>query len=113
MKTSEIRFKVELDDKNVPEKIFWNATDGSSAGLEETKAVCLSIWDQVQKETLRIDLWGKEMSTDEMKRFYIDTIGGLANSLRTATNDDFMADQMDNLCKNLVEHVKKEALKNN
>jgi gliding motility-associated protein GldC len=108
MKSSEIRFKIELDDKNYPEKIFWNATDGSSKGMEESKAITLSIWDQSKKETLRIDLWGKDMPVDEMKRFYIDTIGGLANSIRTATNDEFMANEMEKLCDTLVKHVQEE-----
>ena len=108
MKSSEIRFKIELDDKNYPEKIFWNASDGASQGLEEAKAITMSIWDHLKKETLRIDLWGKDMPVDEMKRFYIDTIGGLANSLRNATNDEFMADEMEKLCDKLVKHIQEE-----
>ena len=108
MKSSEIRFKIELDDKNYPEKIFWNATDGASEGMEESKAITLSIWDHSKKETLRIDLWGKDMPIDEMKRFYIDTIGGLANSIRTATSDEFMANEMEKLCDTLVKHVQEE-----
>ncbi len=108
MKTSDIRFKVELDDDNVPEKLFWEATNGPSVGLQETKAFTISIWDQIQKETLRIDLWGKEMPTHEMKRFYVDTIGGLANSLRSATSDEFMATEIENLCEKLVEYLKRE-----
>jgi len=90
MKYSEIRLKVELDEENVPEKIFWNATDGASKGLEEAKAFNLSVWDHNYRETLRIDLWSKDMPTDDMKRFMVDSIGGMANSLRSATNDDFM-----------------------
>ena len=111
MKLSEIRFKIELDDDNVPEKIFWNATNGASAGLEETQAISLSIWDQLRRETLRIDLWGKEMPINEMKRFYIDTIGGLANSIRTSTEDTYMADEMDKLCKKMVATFKRRKQK--
>ncbi len=111
MKSSEIRFKIELDDQNYPDKIFWNASDGASEGLEEAKAITMSIWDHFRKETLRIDLWGKDMPVDEMKRFYIDTIGGLANSLRNATNDDFMANEMEKLCEILVQHVQAEEKK--
>ena len=111
MKNSEIRFKVELDDQNFPEKIMWHATDGTSAGLEEAKAISISIWDHFQKETLRIDLWGKDMPIDEMKRFYVDMIGGLANSLRNSTGDEFMADEMDKLCQKLVKHLLEEGRK--
>ena len=107
MKASEIRFNIELDDENVPEKIFWQATDTGNK-LEETKSVSLSIWDHVQKESLRIDLWAKDMPMHEMKRFYIDTIGGLANSLQSSTGDEYMAKEMNKLCNKLIEHLKKE-----
>jgi len=107
MKASEIRFNIELDEDNVPEKIFWKATDAGNK-LEETKSISLSIWDHVHKESLRIDLWAKDMPVHEMKRFYIDTVGGLANSLLSATGDEFMAAEMNKLCDKLIEHLKKE-----
>ena len=69
MRVSEIKFNVELDDENIPERIFWKASDGASRGLEEAKAISVSIWDHNYKETLRIDLWGKDMPVHEMKRF--------------------------------------------
>jgi gliding motility-associated protein GldC len=109
MKLSEIKFNVELDDENIPEKIFWKATDSGSTGMEEAKAISIAVWDHLQKETLRIDLWGKNMPVHEMKRFYVDIIGGLANSIRTATNDNIMADQMEELCDRLVTHLQREA----
>ncbi len=108
MKFSEIKFKIELDEDNIPEKILWNASDGPSEGLAEAKSVNLSLWDSEKKETLRIDLWSKEMPIDEMKRFYIDTIAGLASSLKSATGDEYMVSEMENLCSKLAEHLKKE-----
>lgn len=108
MKKSEISFTVELDEQNVPEKIFWHATDKEDDGLSETKSISLSLWDHFHKNTLRIDLWTKDMPLDEMKRFYIDTLGGLSQSILTATGDEFMANEMNALCEKLVEHVKKE-----
>jgi gliding motility-associated protein GldC len=111
MKQSQIRFHVELDDNNLPEKIFWDATDSQVVGKPEAKAINISVWDHKTKETLRIDLWVKDMQVDEMKRFFIDTIGGMAETLRTATGDEFMATEMENLCDSLVQHVKNENLK--
>lgn len=108
MKTSEINFKVQLDDKNVPEKITWDATDKPQDGPEKTKAIALAIWDDSVKNTLRMDLWDKEMSVEEMKKFVVDSIGGLATTVRSATADDKMADMMEELCRNLVKHVKEE-----
>ncbi len=111
MKHSEIRFRVELDENNVPEQIFWEATDAPTIGLQESRAVTLSIWDHARFETMRIDLWGKQMTVEEMKRFYIDTIGGLAQSLRVATDDEFMSNAMDELCERLIAHLSEEEQK--
>ena len=81
MKKSEIKFIVTLDKENIPEKIEWMAEDSLSDSLSETKSISLSLWDEKKNNTLRIDLWTKEMKTDEMKRFYIDCLGGLSQSI--------------------------------
>ncbi len=112
MKHSEIRFSIELDDKNIPEKIFWNATDTPESSLKEAKGLAVSVWDHKVKETLRIDLWTKDLPVDEMKRMAIDTIGGLATTIKQATGDEFMATEMDKLCELLVMHLKNEMSKN-
>lgn len=106
MKQSTINFKVELDEKNTPERIIWDASDKPDQ-LSETKSISLSLWDHVQKNTLRIDLWTKDMPVNEMKRFYIDCLGGLAQSSLTATGDEFMASEMNSLCEKLAKHVMK------
>ena len=106
MKKSTINFTVELDQNNVPEKILWDATEKPDAGLSETKAISISLWDHIQKNTLRIDLWAKDMPVTEMKRFYVDCIGGLAQSALRATGDEFMAKRMNELCEELVQHLK-------
>jgi gliding motility-associated protein GldC len=107
-RTSEIRLVVELDDQQIPERIFWDADEKEQPGLTETKAISLSMWDHQSKNTLRIDLWGKEMPVDEMKRFYIDCLGGLAQSILNATGDEFMSAEMQALCDRLVQHVQSE-----
>jgi gliding motility-associated protein GldC len=105
MKKSEITFKIELDQNNIPEKIWWDATDKPDAGLTETKSISISLWDHIQKNTLRIDLWSKDMPTNEMKRFYIDCLGGLAQSILTSTGDEHMAEEINKLCASLAAHV--------
>ncbi len=105
MITSEIRFKVELDEKKIPEKIFWTASDSDSLGLTEAKAMSVAVWDHLKNQTLRIDLWSKDMPIDDMKRFYIDMVGGLATSLRDATGDEFMASQMEELCDKMADYL--------
>src|SRR6185369_13405552 len=105
MKTSEINFKVELDSNNVPEKIWWDATEKPEAGLTETKSISISLWDHVQKNTMRIDLWSKEMPVEEMKRFYIDCLGGLAQSILSSTGDEQMSGEINLLCDRLAKQI--------
>ena len=108
MKRSEINFSIELDKDNVPEKIYWNADEKEDVGFTETKSVSISLWDDSNKNTLRMDLWTKDMPADEMKRFSIDCIGGLAQSLLSATGDEYMSNEMNNLCEKLTKYLKKQ-----
>jgi gliding motility-associated protein GldC len=108
MRKTTINFSIDLDDKNIPEKIQWDATDKPDPGLSETKSLSVALWDNHQKNTLRIDLWTKDMPVDEMKRFYIDCLGGLSQSMLNATGDEFMATETQALCEKLVEYLKKE-----
>lgn len=107
MKKSEINFKIELDENNVPEKIQWEATDKPESGFSDSKSISISLWDHQQKNTLRIDLWTKDMPVNEMKRFYIDCLGGLSQSILTSTNDEFMSNEINKLCEKLALHVQK------
>ncbi len=109
MKKSNIAFTVELDGNNVPERILWDATDKPDEGLSETKSISLALWDHTQRNTLRIDLWAKDMPVDDMKRFYIDCIGGLSQSVLNATGDEFMANEMRALCDKLARHVQQQS----
>jgi gliding motility-associated protein GldC len=109
MKKSVINFTVHLDDNNVPEKIYWEATDKPDPNMAETKSISLALWDQRQKNTLRIDLWTKDMPVMEMKRFYIDCLGGLAQSMLSSTGDETMANETNALCEKLVKHLQSES----
>ena len=108
MKNSEIKFQVQLDDKNLPKSILWDATDKEGDGAESTRSISLNVWDNLNHSTLRIDLWTQDMSVVEMKRFYIDIIGGMAQTILNSTGDEFMAEEMKELCDRLVKHVNEE-----
>jgi len=95
--TSEIKFTVELDENRVPEKLMWSAQDGGIEA-EEAKAMMLSIWDSKAQETLRIDLWTKDMPVDEMKLFFHQTLVAMSDTFRRATDDEKMADTMKDFC---------------
>ena len=109
MKKSTIQFTVHLDAENTPEKIEWDATDKPDPGFTETKSISIALWDHQQKNTMRIDLWAKDMPVEEMKRFYIDCIGGLSQSVLTATGDETMASEMSALCERLARHVRESS----
>jgi gliding motility-associated protein GldC len=105
MKKSTIHFNVHLDDNNIPEKIEWDATDKPGEGFTDTKAIGIALWDHEQKNTMRIDLWTKDMPVDDMKRFYIDCIGGLSQSVLSSTGDEYLANEMSALCDRLARYV--------
>ncbi|HRE78587.1 MAG TPA: gliding motility protein GldC [Flavobacterium sp.] len=102
--TSEIKFDVTLDENKVPESLKWTAKDG---GIEnqETKAIMLSVWDSKAKESLRIDLWTKDMPVDEMKIFFHQTLVAMADTFQRATTDDKMADTMRDFCEYFAEKL--------
>ena len=102
--TSEIKFLVELDENRVPEKLTWSAEDGG-VELEEAKAMMLSIWDSKVQETLRIDLWTKDMPVDEMKLFFHQTLVAMADTFQRATADEKMADTMKDFCDYFAEKL--------
>lgn len=90
MKTSEINFKVTVDENHLPTNIKWSAPDSGESS--ECKSVMISLWDAKENNTLRIDLWTKEMSIDEMKKFYHQNIMTLTDTYVRATNDNTTAE---------------------
>lgn len=101
---SEIKFLVELDENRVPEKLFWSAKDGG-VELEESKAVMVSVWDSKAKESMRIDLWTKDMPVDEMKVFFHQTLVSMADTFQRATGDQKMSDTMKDFCEYFAEKL--------
>jgi gliding motility-associated protein GldC len=109
MRTSEIRLTVQLDENNVPERIGWEAEDGAMKSA--SKAVLLSLWDEQEKNTLRIDLWTKEMTVEEMKAFFHQNILTMADTFERATGEGKMAAQMRDFAAYFAEHMLPELKK--
>ncbi|MBP8065939.1 MAG: gliding motility protein GldC [Flavobacterium sp.] len=101
---SEIKLTVELDENRVPEKLSWTAKDGG-VNAEEAKAMLLSIWDSKAQETLRIDLWTKDMPVDEMKVFFHQTLVAMADTFHRATEDEMMTATMRDFCDYFAEKL--------
>jgi gliding motility-associated protein GldC len=94
MKKEKIEIQVELDDANVPSKIEWISTDGPSQQKHEVKAFLLSLFDKKSMETMKIDLWTKEMQVGEMDRLVYYTLRSLADSYKRSTNNHKLAGEM-------------------
>jgi len=92
MKKSEINFTVTLDENNLPEKIDWKATDSNEEST--CKSVMISLWDAKENNTLRIDLWTKDMMVDEMKVFFHQNLLSLADTFERATGEAEIAKEM-------------------
>ena len=89
MKTTEIKFKVSVDENHLPQTIEWEAPD--SGEKSECKSMMVALWDTKENNTLRIDLWTKDMSVDEMKKFYHQNIVTLTDTYLRATGDEATA----------------------
>lgn len=87
VKSSEIRFKIGLDAKNVPIDIKWMATDSKNNELRDCKSIMISIWDAVQNQTMKIDLWTSDITTDEMHSHYFQTLITMTESYVKATGN--------------------------
>ncbi|MHA8049800.1 gliding motility protein GldC [Aquirufa sp. ROCK-SH2] len=108
MKQSEINFKITLDDQNIPEQISWSATDNPNEGIEETKAILVATWDPYHKGTLTLPLWTKDMEVLDMKRFFIEVLGTVADASIQATGDAVFSEEIENVCRTLSANLKKE-----
>lgn len=106
---SKIELNIELDENRVPEKLNWSAQDGGIEN-EEAKALMLSVWDGKAQETLRIDLWTKDMPVDEMKLFFHQTLVTMSDTFLRATQDEKMTATMKDFCDYFAEklELKKE-----
>ncbi|MBW8200167.1 gliding motility protein GldC [Muricauda oceani] len=102
--TSEITLKVGLDENRVPEELTWSAQDGG-INEEEAKAMLLSVWDSKNQESLKIDLWTKDMPVDEMKVFFHQTLVTLADTFYKATQDEKMTATMKDFCDYFAEKL--------
>ncbi|MBU2526031.1 MAG: gliding motility protein GldC [Bacteroidetes bacterium] len=101
---SEIKIHVSVDENQIPDALSWTAADG---GVEDAnaKAVILSIWEPENKETMRIDLWTKDMPVQDMHIFLHQTLLSLADTMERATNNDKMAAALKDYCAYYLEQT--------
>ena len=103
-KTSQIVIEVETNENNLPMDIKWSASD---AGIQNnnSKAFFLSVWDPKEENTMRIDLWTKDMNVDEMRHFVCQSMMLLADTYERSTNDKAHAEAVRGFTKELAKRV--------
>ena len=90
--SSDIRLTVHNDGEGVTD-IRWQADDAPEPGEQQAKAMLLALWDAEARNALRIDLWTKEMTVQDMNDFFFQTFLTLADTYQRATGDaDMMAE---------------------
>ena len=107
MRKSSIHIDVTLDQQNIPEEISWHASDNPGQ-VETTKSFALSFWDSETSAIMRIDLWTKDMLVGEMKRFFLQSLGGMNETLQSATNDQEWYEEVEKTIQKLAERLQKE-----
>ena len=101
--TEEINIKIELDANRIPENLSWQASENGTRS--DIKALMLSVWDKAEGNTMRIDLWNKEMSVDEMKQFVHQSLLTMADSFERAMGDTTMGATMRDFCDYFAEKM--------
>lgn len=94
VKSSDITIRVGLNADQVPTKIEWGASDRNDGALEECKAIAIALFDKDHRDTLRIDLWTKEMQVLEMDRFMYQVLRSLSQTYLKATQNKELAEEM-------------------
>ena len=65
---------------------------------QSSNAILLSFWDSQKKETLKMDLWTKEMPVDEMKSFVLQTFLSMKQSISKATGEENLVNLIEDFC---------------
>lgn len=97
VKTSEIKLSVGLNENNLPLGIKWSASDGDVKNTP-ARAVMLSLWDHSANNTMKIDLWTKDMSVEEMKQFFHQTLLTMADTFERATGEKNICEDLRDYC---------------
>ena len=99
-----LKFEVELDENHLPINIEMNTSD--SENETSIKALMISAWSAQNKETLRVDLWSKDMPVHDMFIMYHQSMMGMATTLEKATGYDRLAGALRDYCEFFAEQTK-------
>ena len=92
-----LKFEVELDENNLPNSIKMLEEKASNSSID-LKALMLAGWDAKRKETLRVDIWTKDMPVNDMFIMYHQNMMGMATSLEKSTGQNKLANALRDYC---------------
>ncbi len=104
VKTSAIEVKIGMNENNLPVRMMWSAEDGQVKDAEAS-AMLLSFWDPKAKNTMKIDLWTKDMSIEEMKQFFHQTLLTLSETFEKATGEHKICEDLRDYCYHFAEKM--------
>jgi len=93
----DLNFEVDLDENHLPISIEMNASD-VAVNQKDIKALMISAWAAKNQETLRIDLWTKDMPLNDMFIMYHQTMMAMATTLEKATGQEKLAGALRDYC---------------
>lgn len=93
MMKNTIQIEVNLDEDKMPEQLLWKAS-AESQHPQDAKAMMLALFDRDTRDTLRIDLWTKDMQVQEMDRFFYQTLRSMADSYMRSTGNEELANDL-------------------
>ena len=99
---ANIDIQIFLNENNIPEEIFWKATD-EKKNKANARAFFLSFWDSGKKNSFNIDLWTKDMTVEEMKFFILQNLLKMSSILERSTGDDNLVQTMKDFSKKFGE----------
>ena len=104
LKKSSIDIEVLTNENNIPEEINWSAKEG---GVDNAKAeaLILSLWDKSAGTAMRIDLWNKEMTVDDMKKFMHQTLLTMADTFERATGEKNICEDLRDYCHHFADKM--------
>ena len=85
--TSRITIDITTDENQVPVAMEWTAEDGGVMN-QPASAMALSMWNAKEYAAMRMDLWTKDMSVEEMRSFVVQTMMTLADTYERSTSDE-------------------------
>jgi gliding motility-associated protein GldC len=94
VKKSKIDISIGFDKEKLPVDIRWQSSDQAEMQPVSCKGMLLAFFERESLDTLKIDLWTKDMQVVEMDRFFFQTLRAMADTYQRATQNNQLANDM-------------------